>query len=78
MTCPEHPHGSPLCLQSDLPTFTGRVELRDGPDWGHVSGEWTPAHDLRQLIGDVLALIGVGIVVAAFVWALLVLLLVLS
>ena len=76
--CEQHPHGSPLCLQSDLPTFEGHVELRDGPEFGRVRGEWTPAHDVRQLIGDVLALIGVGIVVAAFVWALLVLLLALS
>ena len=73
--CEQHPHGSPLCLIQDADTFTGRVELRDGPDFGHVYGSWSePAADVRQIIGDLAALLGAGIVVAAFIWAIFVLL----
>jgi len=73
--CTEHTAGDPMCLTGDLPTFTGRVELRDLGDFGHVSGSWSePASDVRQIIGDVAALLVAGIVVAAFVWAIFVLL----
>ena len=77
--CIEHDAGDPMCLTGDQPTFSGRVELRDLGDYGHVYGSWSdPAADVRQIIGDLAALLGAGIVVAAFVWAIFVLLAALS
>ena len=47
--CPQHPEPNPLChVQQAGATFTGRVELRDGSDYGRVTGSWNDAPPARR------------------------------
>lgn len=63
MTCPQHPHGSPLCLVQDAapPTFYGRMTLHDGPDYGRVYEVPAPSREsvwslLAQLLGALIVI----------------------
>lgn len=68
--CPLHSPGDPLCHYPRADTFVGRVELREGPTFGHVSGHWQAAREARRLLLD-LALLSLAALVAAILWAVL-------
>ena len=74
MNCPQHgTTPNPLChVQQAGATFTGRVELRDGPDFGRVTGSWNEPMSLMDRIAGVAFFIGAAVIVAFMVWALLV------